>query len=216
VITALVLLGVAVTFAVSWALSHTILKGEASSLVLELPPYRMPQVARVIYRSLIDRTFFVLRRAVVMAAPAGAITWIFANIYIEMRASSATWQAGCSRWDTPSASTASFSWPSSSVCRPTKSSFHLLMSYLSAGHMLEFASLDELRAILVANGWTWAHRRMHDVVRLLHWPCTTTLLSAYKESGSLKWTFAAFAIPTVIAFTVCFAVAQTARALGLA
>jgi len=90
------------------------------------------------------------------------------------------------------------------------------MSYLSAGHMLEFASLDELRAILVANGWTWLTAVCTMLFCLLHWPCTTTLLSAYKESGSLKWTFAAFAIPTVIAFTVCFAVAQTARALGLA
>ena len=82
VIRALVLLGIFITFAVSWALSHTILKGETSSLVLELPPYRKPQIGPIIYRSMIDRTSFVLKRAMIMAAPAGAIVWILANVYI--------------------------------------------------------------------------------------------------------------------------------------
>jgi ferrous iron transport protein B len=81
--------------------------------------------------------------------------------------------------------------------------------------MLEFDTLEELRGILVSNGWTWLTAVNAMLFCLLHWPCATTLLSAYKESGSLKWTFASFAIPTVLAFAVCFAIAQTVRGLGL-
>lgn len=217
VITALVLAGVAVTFAVSWALSHTILKGEPSALVLELPPYRKPQIGAVIYRSMIDRTLFVLRRAVIMAAPAGAITWILGNTYI----GDMSVLGHLASWLQPLAYAIGLDGfillafilglPANEIVVPI-----LLMSYLSSGHMLEFASLEELRAILAGNGWTWLTAVCTMLFCLLHWPCTTTLLSAYKESGSLKWTFASFAIPTAIAFAVCFAVAQAARALGIA
>ncbi len=217
VITSLVLIGIAVTFAVSWALSHTILKGEPSALVLELPPYRKPQIGAVIYRSIIDRTLFVLRRAVIMAAPAGAITWILGNIYIgDMSVIGHT-----AAWLQPLGYAVGLDGfillafilglPANEIVVPI-----LLMSYLSSGFMLEFDSLEELRAILVNNGWTWLTAVCTMLFCLLHWPCTTSLLSAYKESGSLKWTFAAFAIPTVIAFAVCFVVAQAARSLGFA
>ncbi len=217
VITVLVLLGIAVTFAVSWALSHTVLKGEPSALVLELPPYRKPRIGAVIYRSMIDRTLFVLKRAVIMAAPAGAITWILGNIYIgDMSIIS-----HLASWLQPAGYAIGLDGfillafilglPANEIVVPI-----LLMSYLSSGFMLEFGSLEELRAILVNNGWTWLTAVCTILFCLLHWPCTTTLLSAYKESGSLKWTCASFAIPTTIAFVVCFLVAQTARSLGLA
>lgn len=217
VITALVLVGIAVTFAVSWILSHTVLRGEPSALVLELPPYRRPQIGAVIYRSMIDRTLFVLRRAVVMAAPAGAMTWILGNIYI----GDMSVIGHLAGWLQPMGYAIGLDGfillafilglPANEIVVPI-----LLMSYLSSGFMLDFESLEELRAILVNNGWTWLTAVCTMLFCLLHWPCTTTLLSAYKESGSLKWTFASFAIPTAIAFAVCFVVAQTARALGIA
>lgn len=217
VITATVLIGIAVTFAVSWGLSHTILKGEPSSLVLELPPYRLPQVGAVIYRSVIDRTLFVLRRAVIMAAPAGAITWILGNVYIGdmsiiSHLASLLQPLGYAiGLDGFILLAFILGLPANEIVVPI-----LLMSYLSTGQMVEFDSIEELRQILLDHGWTWLTAVCTMLFCLLHWPCTTSLLSAYKESGSAKWTLMAFLIPTVIAFTVCFVVAQSARLLGVA
>lgn len=216
-ITGLVLLGIAATFAVSWLLSHTILKGEPSSLVLELPPYRPPQVGAIIYRSIIDRTLFVLRRAVIMAAPAGAITWILGNVYI----GDLSIIGHLAGWLQPVGYAVGLDGfiilafilglPANEIVVPI-----LLMSYLATGQMMEFESLDELRQVLLDNGWTGLTAVCTMLFCLLHWPCTTTLLSAYKESGSAKWTFLSFLIPTAFAFAVCFIVAQAARLLGLA
>ncbi|CUH94709.1 Ferrous iron transport protein B homolog [Propionispora sp. 2/2-37] len=217
VITCLVLLGIAATFAASWILSHTILKGEPSSLVLELPPYRPPQIGAIIYRSLIDRTLFVLRRAVIMAAPAGAITWILANVYIGDMSIighlAALLQPLGHAIGIDGFILLAFilGLPANEIVVPI-----LLMSYLATGQLMEFESLEELRQILVSHGWTWLTATCSMLFCLLHWPCTTTLLSVYKESGSAKWTFLSFLIPTIVAFTVCFIVAQSARALGLA
>ncbi|TWH46212.1 nucleoside recognition domain-containing protein [Sporomusa sp. KB1] len=217
VITTIVLLGIATTFAVSWLLSHTILKGEPSSLVLELPPYRPPQIGAIIYRSLIDRTLFVLKRAVIMAAPAGAITWILGNVYI----GDMSILGHLAGWLQPLGYAIGLDGfillafilglPANEIVVPI-----LLMSYMSTGQMIELDSLDELRQVLLDHGWTWLTAVCSMLFCLLHWPCTTTLLSAYKESGSIKWTFLSFLIPTLIAFAVCFVVAQTARCLGLA
>jgi ferrous iron transport protein B len=216
VVTCLVMLGILITFAVSWALSHTILKGEASSLVLELPPYRKPQFGAIFYRSLIDRTTFVLKRAIIMAAPAGAITWILANIYI----GELSIVGHLAAWLQPLGYAIGLDGfillafilglPANEIVMPI-----LLMCYLSSGQMLEFESLEELQRILIRNNWTWLTALCTMLFCLLHWPCTTTLLSAYKETGSKKWTFLTFIIPTTIAFTVCFLVAQTARLLHL-
>lgn len=215
-ITTVVLLGIAVTFAVSWGLSHTILKGEPSSLVLELPPYRPPQIGAIIYRSIIDRTLFVLKRAVIMAAPAGAITWILGNIYI----GDMSIIGHLASWLEPLGYAIGLDGfillafilglPANEIVVPI-----LLMSYLSTGQMMEFESLDELRQILLNHDWTWLTAVSSMLFCLLHWPCTTALLSVYKESGSTKWTFLAFLIPTGIAFAVCFLIAQSARGLGL-
>ncbi|BBB92154.1 MAG TPA: nucleoside recognition domain-containing protein [Methylomusa anaerophila] len=216
-ITAVVLLGIATTFAVSWTLSHTILKGEPSSLILELPPYRPPQIGAIIYRSIIDRTLFVLKRAVIMAAPAGAITWILGNVYI----GDMSIIGHLAGWLQPLGYSIGLDGfillafilglPANEIVVPI-----LLMSYLSTGQMVEFDSLEELRQILLNHGWTWLTAVSAMLFCLLHWPCTTTLLSVYKESGSYKWTFLSFLIPTAIAFAVCFIVAQSARFLGLA
>ncbi|HBV86403.1 nucleoside recognition domain-containing protein [Desulfosporosinus sp.] len=217
IITLIVLLGVAVTFVVSWILSSTILKGEPSSFVLELPPYRKPKFGAVLYRSIIDRTLFVLRRAIVIAAPAGAITWIMANVYIG-DLSVIAYIAGALNPLAKAIGLDGFilmafilGLPANEIVVPI-----LLMSYLATGQLTEFGSLLELKEILIANGWTWLTAFNTMLFALLHWPCATTLLSMYKETGSKKWTFVGFIIPTVIAFAVCFIVAQTVYFFGLA
>ncbi|MPM97655.1 Fe(2+) transporter FeoB [bioreactor metagenome] len=216
-ITGLVLLGIGITFAVSWALSHTILKGEASSMILELPPYRKPQFGAVLYRSIIDRTLFVLRRAIIMAAPAGAVVWILANVriadlsIINHLVSILTPYAHAIGLDGVILLAFILGLPANEIVVPI-----ILMTYLATGHMVEVDTLEELREILINNGWTWLTAVNTLLFCLLHWPCTTALLSAYKESGSKKWAVLTFLIPTVIGFTVCFIVAQTVRVLGLA
>lgn len=216
-ITLLILIGIVVTFAVSRLLSETVLKGEASSLVLELPPYRKPKFGAVLYRSIIDRTIFVLRRAIVVAAPAGAVTWILANIYIG-DLSVISYMAG---FFDPLAKAIGLDGfilmafilglPANEIVIPI-----LLMSYLATGQLTEFASLQELKDILVANGWTWLTAFNTMLFALLHWPCATTLLTMLKETGSKKWTFVGFMVPTVLAFAVCFIVTQVAHFLGIA
>lgn len=212
----LVMLGIAITFVASWLLSHTILKGEVSSMVLELPPYRRPKIGAVIYRSMIDRTFFVLRRAVMMAAPAGAITWVLANLYIgdlsilQHLAGGLQPVAYAIGLDGYILLAFILGLPANEIVVPI-----LLMSYLSTGYMIELDELGELRQVLISHGWTWLTALNTMLFCLLHWPCTTALLSAYKESGKVKWMFLTFLIPTVVGFAVCFAVAQSARMLGL-
>jgi len=216
VVTAMVVLGILITFGVSWLLSHTILRGEPSSMVLELPPYRMPQVVPVIYRSIIDRTIFVLRRAIVMAAPAGALTWILANTYIgdiSIITHVATWLQPLGQMiglDGFILLAFILGLPANEIVIPI-----LPMMYLSTGQIVDFTSLEELRHILINNGWTWLTAVNMMLFTLLHWPCTTTLLTVYKESGSRKWTAISFLIPTVTAFLVCFVLTQAVRFLGL-
>lgn len=215
-ITSIVLLGVAITFAVSWGLSKTLLKGEASTNILELPPYRMPQFGAVIYRSIIDRTLFVLQRAVIMAAPAGAVVWLLANVnvgeisilqHLVLFLDPFAWYLGL---DGVILLAFILGLPANEIVVPI-----MLMAYLSTGQMTEVASLAELKQILVASGWTWLTALSTLLFCLLHWPCTTALLTAYKESGSLKWTTTAFLLPTIIGLLVCFCVAGIARGLGL-
>lgn len=215
-ITGLVLIGITVTLVVSWLLSKTFLKGEASSLVLELPPYRRPKVGAVVYRSLIDRTIFVLKRAVLVAAPAGAVTWIVGNIHV----GNLSILGHLANWLQPVANIIGLDGfillafilglPANEIVFPI-----LLMSYMSSGYMIELDSLAELQNLLSSNGWTPLTAVNTMLFSLLHWPCATTLLTILKETGSKKWTFMAFLIPTIIAFTVCFIITQTVRFLGL-
>ena len=185
-------------------------------MVLELPPYRRPKIGAVIYRSMIDRTFFVLRRAVMMAAPAGAITWVLANLYIgdlsilQHLAGGLQPVAYAIGLDGYILLAFILGLPANEIVVPI-----LLMSYLSTGYMIELDELGELRQVLISHGWTWLTALNTMLFCLLHWPCTTALLSAYKESGKVKWMFLTFLIPTVVGFAVCFAVAQSARMLGL-
>lgn len=211
-----VLLGIVITLIVSWGLSVTILKGQPSSMILELPPYRRPKIGAVIYRAMLDRTLFVLRRAVIIAAPAGAITWVLANVYIGELSILLHMVAFLD----PLARAIGLDgfillafilgMPANEIVIPV-----LLMSYLATGQLTDFTSLAELKTVLVANGWTWLTAINTMLFTLLHWPCGTTLLSIYKETGSKKWTLMGFILPTAIAFIVCFIIAQTVFALGL-
>jgi len=216
IITGLILLGIAVTFLVSWLLSRTLLKGEPSSMVLELPPYRKPQLGGVLYRSIIDRTLFVLRRAVTVAAPAGVIIWGLANININGN-NLIAYLAGFLQ---PAACLIGLDGyillafilglPANEIVIPI-----LIMSYTSSGYMLEMDSLKEMQSLFYNQGWTWLTALCTMLFSLLHWPCATTLLTCWKETGSKKWTWLFFLIPTLISVTLCFLVTQTVRILGL-
>lgn len=212
-----VIFGVAVTLAVSWLLSRTLLKGVPSSFTLELPPYRMPQVGKVIVRSIFDRTLFVLRRAVCVALPAGAIIWLMANIYwgdLSLLAHAAGWLDPFGRllgMDGYILMAFILGLPANEIVLPI-----LIMSYLATGAMTELNSLEALyRLFVVENGWTWVTALCMMLFSLLHYPCGTTLLTIWKESGSSRWTLLSALIPLAVAFIVCFLVAQSAIIFGL-
>ena len=204
-ITVLIIIGVLTTLLVSYILSKTLLKGVPSTFTLELPPYRPPQIGRVIYTSIIDRTLFVLRRSIVVAIPAGIITWIFANIYI----GDMSILAHVANFLNPLGKLIGLDgfillafilgFPANEIVVPI-----LIMSYMATGKMIEFDELSALGELLKNNGWTYLTALNMMLFSLLHWPCATTLLTIKKETSSLKWTALGFIIPTVIAFIVCF------------
>ena len=211
-ITLMVLVGVFATLALSYLLSKTLLKGVPSTFTLELPPYRAPQVGRIIYTSLIDRTIFVLSRALVVAAPAGAITWLLANIYV----GDLSILVHMANLLDPLGKIIGLDgfiliaflagFPANEIVIPV-----LLMAYMSTGTLTDFESIVSLREILISNGWTALTAINVMLFSLLHWPCSTTLWTIKKETGSLKWTFAAFMIPTAMAVLVCFITANIFR-----
>ncbi len=211
-----VVLGVSVTLAVSWILSKTLLKGIPSTFTLELPPYRIPKIGSLLIRSVFDRTLFVMMRAVVVAAPAGMVAWILANIQIgglSILAHLAGWLQGfgCAiGLDGFIVLAFLLGLPANEIVVPI-----LIMSYLAEGAMVELDSIEALRELLVNNGWTWLTALNMMLFSLLHFPCATTLLTIRKETQSLKWTVLAALIPTGIAIAVCFVVAQIVRGLGL-
>ena len=203
-VTGLVVIGIVITLLVSYLLSKTILKGVPSTFTLELPPYRVPRVGRVLYSSIIDRTMFVLWRAIIVAAPAGAITWILGNIYIgdlSLIGHTANFLNPFARLiglDGFILMAFILGLPANEIVLPI-----LLMSYLSTGSMIEIDSLDSLKQILLDNGWTYLTALNTMLFSLLHWPCATTLITIKKETGSMKWTALAAFIPTGIAIIIC-------------
>ncbi|WMJ78393.1 MULTISPECIES: ferrous iron transport protein B [unclassified Sedimentibacter] len=208
-ITLMVLIGICVTLLVSYLLSKTLLKGIPSTFTLELPPYRVPQIGRLLYTSIIDRTIFVLSRAIIVAAPAGLVTWMLANIYV----GDISILAHVAEFLDPVGKIIGLDGfilmafivglPANEIVLPV-----LLMAYLSTGTLTEFESIGQLRNLLLDNGWTVLTALNVMLFSLLHWPCSTTLWTIKKETGSIKWTVAAFIIPTAIAFAVCFVTAS--------
>lgn len=211
-LTMFIVLGVFMTFAVSKALSMTVLKGIPSSFTLELPPYRRPQIGKVIVRSIFDRTLFVLGRAIVVAAPAGLLIWIMANVQVGQ----ITLLAHCSGFLDPFARLLGMDGvilmafilglPANEIVIPI-----IIMAYMAQGSILEFDSLAQLKELLVNNGWTWITAVSTMLFSLMHWPCTTTLLTIRRESGSFKWTLMSFLIPTVCGILICLAFTGVAR-----
>lgn len=211
-----VVLGIFLTLLVSWVLSKTILRGVPSTFTLELPPYRWPKIGTLLIRSVLDRTLFVLMRAVIVAAPAGAMIWILANIEIanlSIIGHLAGWLQGFGRLiglDGYIILAFILGLPANEIVIPI-----LIMSYLSQGTMVELESIGALRQLLAANGWTWLTTINMILFSLLHFPCATTLFTIRKETQSMKWTWLAALIPTGVAVVVCFLLAQTARVLSL-
>lgn len=211
-----VLIGIVMTLVISKILSKTILKGLPSSFTLELPPFRKPQVGRIIVRSILDRTLFVLGRAVAVAAPAGLVIWIMANIDV----SGLSLLDHCASFLQPFAQLIGLDGyilmafilglPANEIVIPI-----IIMSYMAAGTMVEFESLEDLRQLLVSHGWTWLTGVCVMLFSLMHYPCGTTLWTIRKETQSAKWTLASFLIPTITGIVVCFIVAQGARLLSL-
>nr|WP_317413824.1 ferrous iron transport protein B [uncultured Solibaculum sp.] len=210
-----ILLGVLFTLLVSRILSKTLLKGIPSSFSLELPPYRRPQFGKVIVRSIFDRTLFVLGRAVAVAAPAGLILWIMANVTV----GDATILSHCASFLDPFGRAIGMDGvillafilglPANEIVIPI-----IAMAYLANGHLMDL-SMDALKQVFVDNGWTWLTAVNVMLFSLLHFPCATTLWTIKKESGSLKWTAVAFLIPTVMGIALCFLVTQGVRLTGL-
>ncbi len=214
-LTILILLGVFMTFLVSKILSQTILKGVPSSFTLELPPYRRPQIGKVIVRSIFDRTMFVLGRAAVVAAPAGLLIWLLANI----RVGDITLLAHCACFLDPFAQQLGMDGvillafilglPANEIVVPI-----MIMAYLSTGTLTEMNNLATLRQLLVENGWTWATAVSVMLFSLMHWPCSTTCLTIRKETQSIKWTAISFLVPTVMGMAVCFLFHQAVQLFG--
>lgn len=209
VVVGIVLVGIIITLLVSWGLSKTFLKGVPSSFTLELPPYRKPQIGKILVRSFLDRTLFVLERAVMIAAPAGVFVWIFANTgiggisLINYVANILDPFAVLIGLDGIVLLAFILGFPANEIVIPI-----IVMSYLSAGAMLEPDSAEALREILVTNGWTWITALSTMLFSLLHFPCGTTLLTIRKETESLKWPVFSFLLTTTIAIVVNFLVVQ--------
>lgn len=211
-LTCVVLLGIAMTFLASWLLSHTVLKGVPSSFTLELPPYRRPQFGRVLVRSMLDRTLFVLGRAITAAVPAGLLIWFMSNITIH----GSTLLMLCASTLDPFAAIFGLDGvillafllglPANEIVLPI-----ILMAYLNQGVLTEAGNLISLKSIFITHGWTPITAACTILFTLLHWPCATTLMTIYKETHSLKWTLLAFLLPTFFGLLLCFLIVQGAK-----
>lgn len=213
-LTGVILLGIFMTLFLSRLLSKTLLKGVPSAFTLELPPYRKPQIGKLIVRSIFDRTIFVLCRAIAIAAPAGIVIWAMANIKVN----DITVLSYCTNFLDPVGRLIGLDgvilmafilgFPANEIVLPI-----VIMSYLAQGSIVEMNNLNELKSLLVDHGWTWLTGLCMILFSLFHWPCSTTCLTIKKETQSMKWTALAFLLPTITGFVVCFLVATLGRLL---
>lgn len=203
-LTALILLGVYMTFIVSRILSNTLLKGIPSSFTLELPPFRRPQIGKIVVRSILDRTLFLLSRAVIAAVPAGLLIWFMANLHL----GSSSLLSLCSSFLDPFARLLGLDGtilmafilglPANEIVLPI-----ILMAYSSQGSLQALAGYDAIKSLLVANGWDVTTAVSVCLFSLMHWPCATTLLTIKKETGSIKWTFLSILVPLFAGILCC-------------
>lgn len=214
ILTFFILTGVAATFFVSRLLSATVLKGMPSSFTLELPPYRRPQIGRVIWRSILDRTLFILGRAAAVAAPAGLVIWILANVSIgdiSLLARFSGYLDPIGRlmgMDGVILMAFILGLPANEIVIPI-----IIMAYTSQGTLIELGNLSDLHTLLISQGWTWVTALCTMVFFLFHWPCSTTLMTIKKETGSLKWTCLAVLLPTACGVILCMAITAFSRLL---
>ena len=216
ILTAVIVFGIAMTLLMSRLLSKTLLKGLPSSFILELPPYRKPQIGKVIVRSIFDRTLFVLGRAITVAGPAGVVIWILANIHV----GDLSLLSHCAGFLDPFAKLIGLDgyilmafilgFPANEIVVPI-----IIMSYMSTGSLMELDSLEQLRQLLLEHDWTWMTAICVMLFSLMHWPCGTTCITIKKESQSMKWTLVSFLLPTLTGIIICFFFANTVRLLGL-
>lgn len=217
ILLAVILTGVLMTLLVSWILSRTVLKGVPSSFALELPPYRRPQIGKVIIRSIFDRTVFVLGRACAVAAPAGLLIWVLANFSV----GGDTILFHLSEFLQPLGNILGMDgvillgfilgFPANEIVIPV-----IIMCYMSAGTIMEMENMQTLKVLLADNGWSWITALCTMIFVLFHFPCSTTCLTIKKETGSLKWTAAAVILPTACGAVICFIIASLARLAGIA
>lgn len=199
-----ILIGIFFALLVSKILSKTILKGMPSSFVLELPPYRKPQFGKILIRSIFDRTLFVLGRAISVAAPAGLVIWLFANIGINGESLLAIIAnfldpfANLLGLDGYILTAFIFGIPANEIVLPI-----ILMCYLGGTSLVNIEDTYSIGQILIQNGWTILTAINVMIFTCLHFPCATTLLTIKKETGSLKWTFISFILPTVCGIILC-------------
>lgn len=205
ILTSIIILAVITTLIVSKLLSSTILKGIPSSFILEMPPYRKPQIKKVIIRSIFDRTLFVLGRAISVAAPAGLVIWMMSNIMINK----ISILSYCTEILNPIASLFGLDgtilmafilgFPANEIVIPI-----MIMGYMKTSNLTDYNSLLELKTLLVDNGWTFVTAICTLIFMLFHFPCSTTILTIKKETNSKLWTSIAFILPTIVGLILCF------------
>ena len=210
------LLGVAATLGCTRLLTATVLKGTPSAFALELPPFRRPRVGQVVVRSLLDRTVFVLARAVAVAAPAGGVIWLLANITL----GDTTILAHITGFLDPLGQLMGLDgviltafllgWPANEIVMPV-----MLMAYLAQGSLVDMGELTGVQTLLEAQGWTMTTAVCTLLFTLFHWPCSTTCLTIWRESKSIKWTLVAVAVPTLLGVGLCILVNALGSLLGI-
>lgn len=204
ILCAFIVFSVVMTFIASGILTRTLLKGTPSSFILEMPPYRKPKIKTVVLRSVIDRTIFVLGRAITAAAPAGILIWLMANIYIgditllSMLSGALDPIGKIMGLDGVILTAFILGFPANEIVVPI-----MIMAYMENGVIVNMSSLAELKALLISNGWTWITAVSMMLFSLMHWPCATTLMTIKKETGSAKWTVISLIMPLAAGFIVC-------------
>lgn len=215
VLMGLVLFGIVVTLTVSWVMSKTALRGVPTHYTLELPPYRRPQIWKTILITSKEKSLNVLTRAIIVAAPAGIITWMLGNIFVGgdsvLNHMAAFFDPFANLLGMDGFIIMAFilGLPANEIVLPI-----LLMGYMSSGAMVDIEGLGSIKDIFLAQGWTWLTALNMMLFSLLHYPCGTTLINIYKETKSMKWAVLSAVIPLSIAIAVTFTVAQLVRLFG--
>ena len=202
-----ILIGVVLTFIISKILSKTILKGIPSSFTLELPPYRRPQIGKVLVRSLLDRTLFVLKRAICISAPAGLVIWLFSNLTINGSSLLQIFSIFLNPFgkfiglDGVIIMAFLLGFPANEIVIPI-----MIMGYMSLGMITDMNDLNLLKDLFISNGWTYVTAICVMLFSIFHFPCLTTIVTIKKETGKWRWALLSFVVPLIIGIVLCFLV----------